>query len=76
MNDYARNVPRILLIVPKSLLLLGKTLTARDVLRVVLTEESVENVSDFIAQPEERPDLRLSCLSGPTSSTDNLQPPP
>ena len=66
MNNYARNVPQILLMVPKLLLFLGKNLTARDVLRAVSTEESVENVSDFIVQPEERPDFRLSCLSGPT----------
>ena len=70
------NVTRILLIVPKLLLFLGNNFTARDVLRAVLTEESVENVSDFIAQPEERPDFCLSCLSGPTLSTDSLQPPP
>ena len=75
MNNYARNVPQILLMVPKLLLFLGKNLTARDVLRAVSTEESVENVSDFIVQPEERPDFRLSCLSGPTSSTDSLQSP-
>ena len=61
MNNYARNVPQILLMVPKLLLFLGKNLTARDVLRAVSTEESVENVSDFIVQPEERPDFRLSC---------------
>ena len=76
VNNCARNVSLMLLIVPKSLLLLGKNLTAKDVLRAVLTEESVENVSDFIVQPEERPDFRLSCLSGPMSSTDSLQPPP
>ena len=29
-----------------------------------------------MAQPEERPDFRLSCLSGPTPSPDSLQPPP
>ena len=75
MNNYARNVPQILLMVPKLLLFLGKNLTARDVLRAVSTEESVENVSDFIVQPEERPDFRLSSLSGPTSSTDSLQSP-
>ena len=45
-------------------------------MRAVLTDESVENVSDFIVQPEEGPDFRLSCLSGPTSSTDSLQPLP
>ena len=76
VNNYARNVPRILLVVSKLLLFLGKNLTARYVLRAVLTEESVENVSDFIVQPEERPDFRLSCLIGPTSSTNSLQPPP
>ena len=76
MNNYVPNVPQILLIVPKLLLFLGKNFTARDVLRAVLIEESVENVSDFIAQPEERPDFCLSCLSGPTLSTDILQPPP
>ena len=76
MNNYVRNVPRILLITPKLLLFLWKNLTARDVLRAVLTEESVENVSDFIDQPEKRPDFRLSCLRCPTSSTDSLQPSP
>ena len=76
VNNYARNVPRILLTVPKLLLFFGKNLTKRDVLRAALTEESVESVSDFIVQPEERLDFRLSCLSGPTSSTDSLQPPP
>ena len=29
-----------------------------------------------MAQPEERPDFRLSYLSGPTPSPDSLQPPP
>ena len=76
VNNYARNVPRILSIVPKLLLFLEKNLTARDVLRAVLTEDSVENVSDFIVQPEELPDFCLSCLNGPTSLTDSLQPPP
>ena len=57
VNNYARNVPRILSIVPKLLLFLEKNLTARDVLRAVLTEDSVENVSDFIVQPEELPDF-------------------
>ena len=51
------NVTRILLIVPKLLLFLGNNFTARDVLRAVLTEESVENVSDFIVQSEEGPDF-------------------
>ena len=45
-------------------------------MRAVLTEESVQNVSDFIVQPEERPDFCLSYLSCPTSLTDSLQPPP
>ena len=51
---------------PNITFILGKNLTARDGLRVVLTEENVENVSDFIVQPEERPDFRLSGLSAPT----------
>ena len=51
---------------PKITFILGKNLTARDGLRAVLTEENVENVSDFIVQPEERPDFRLSSLSAPT----------
>ena len=51
---------------PKITFILGKNLTARDGLRAVLTEENVENVSDFIVQPEERPDFRLSGLSAPT----------
>ena len=42
LNKYARNVPPILLIVPKLLLILGKNFEARDALRAVLTEESVE----------------------------------
>ena len=54
-----------MLIVPKLLLFLGKTLTARDVLRTVLTEEFVEKVSDLIFQPKERLDFCLSLLSGP-----------
>ena len=54
-----------MLIVPKLLLFLGKTLAARDVLRTVLTEEFVEKVSDFIFQPKERLDFCLSLLSGP-----------
>ena len=51
---------------PKITFILGKNLTARDGLRAVLTEENVENVSDFIVQPEERPDFCLSGLSAPT----------
>ena len=51
---------------PKITFILGKNLTARDGLRAVLTEENVENVSDFIVQPEERLDFRLSGLSAPT----------
>ena len=73
VNKYARNLPQILLIVSKLLLLLGNNLTGRDVLRAVLTKESVENVSNFILQPEERPDFCLYCLRGPTSSTDSVQ---
>ena len=52
---------------------LGNNLTGRDVLRAVLTKESVENVSNFILQPEEQPDFCLYCLRGPTSSTDSVQ---
>ena len=73
MNKYARNVPQILLIVSKLLLLLGTNLTGRDALRAVLTKESVENVSNFILQPEEQPDFCLYCLRGPTSLTDSVQ---
>ena len=73
VNKYARNVPQILLIVSKLLLLLGTNLTGRDALRAVLTKESVENVSNFILQPEEQPDFCLYCLRGPTSSTDSVQ---
>ena len=36
-----------------------------------------ENVEDFIVgEPLEAPDFRLSCLTGPNSSTENLQPSP
>ena len=76
VNNYTRNVPQILLIVPKLILLLGKNLTAKYALRAVLTEESVENISNFIIQPEGRPDFCLSYLNGPTSLTDSPQRPP
>ena len=76
VNNYTRNVPQILLIVPKLILLLGKNLTAKYALRAVLTEESVENINNFIIQPEGRPDFCLSYLNGPTSLTDSPQRPP